>query len=164
MTAGIVHLIAPTAKIMPLKAFRADDRSIFLTLSGPFTTGRDHGANVVSMSFSMAQSSQDCRLAIQYALGKNVSNDCICGQCGSKTLVYPASYGGVQGIGSSTNTIREAPLELWLGRGYLCGSGEGVITTYPGGNTRQVGHLLQYPHGRRRNGTGVAGPPCEQTR
>ena len=27
MVAGIVHLVAPTAKIMPLKAFRADGTS-----------------------------------------------------------------------------------------------------------------------------------------
>jgi len=135
MTAGIVHLIAPTAKIMPLKAFRADGSSNLSDIIRAIYYAADHGANVVSMSFSMAQSSPGLQAAIQYALSKNVIMIASSGNDGSKTLVYPASYGGVQGIGSSTNTdLRSTFSNYGSGVVTFAAPGEGVTTTYPGGN------------------------------
>jgi subtilisin family serine protease len=135
MTAGIVHLVAPTAKIMPLKAFRADGSSNLSDIIRAIYYGADNGANVISMSFSMAQSSPGLQAAIQYALGKNVTMIASSGNDGLKTLVYPASYGGVQGIGSSTNTdLRSAFSNYGSGVVTFAAPGEGVITTYPGGN------------------------------
>ncbi|MGC2743439.1 MAG: S8 family serine peptidase [Candidatus Angelobacter sp.] len=135
MTAGIVHLVAPTAKIMPLKAFRADGSSNLSDIIRAIYYGADHGANVISMSFSMAQSSPGLQAAVQYALSKNVSMIASSGNDGLKILVYPASYGGVQGVGSSTNTdLRSAFSNYGSGVVTFAAPGEGVITTYPGGN------------------------------
>jgi len=135
MTAGIVHLVAPTAKIMPLKAFRADGSSNLSDIIRAIYYGADNGANVISMSFSMAQSSPGLQAAIQYALGKNVTMIASSGNDGLKTLVYPASYGGVQGIGSSTNTdLRSTFSNYGSGVVTFAAPGEGVITTYPGSN------------------------------
>jgi subtilisin family serine protease len=135
MTAGIVHLVAPTAKIMPLKAFRADGSSNLSDIIRAIYYGADHGANVISMSFSMAQSSPGLQDAVQYALNKNVIMIASAGNDGLKTLVYPASYGGVQGIGSSTNTdVRSTFSNYGSGVVAFAAPGEGVITTYPGGN------------------------------
>lgn len=135
MTAGIVHLVAPTAKIMPLKAFRADGSSNLSDIIRAIYYGADNGANVISMSFSMAQSSPGLQAAVQYALSKNVIMIASSGNDGLKTLVYPASYGGVQGIGSSTNTdLRSTFSNFGSGVVTFAAPGEGVITTYPGGN------------------------------
>lgn len=135
MTAGIVHLIAPTAKIMPLKAFRADGSSNLSDIIRAIYYAADNGANVVSMSFSMAQSSPGLQAAIQYALNKNVTMVASSGNDGAKTLVYPASYGGVQGIGSSTNTdLRSTFSNYGSGVVMFAAPGEGVVTTYPGSN------------------------------
>jgi len=133
MTAGIVHLVAPTAKIMPLKAFRADGSSNLSDIIRAIYYAADHGANVISMSFSMAQSSPGLQAAIQYALNKNVATVASSGNDGAKTLVYPASYGGVQGIGSSTSTdLRSTFSNYGSGVVTFAAPGEGVITTYPG--------------------------------
>ena len=135
MTAGIVHLVAPTASIMPLKAFRADGSSNLSDIIRAIYYAADHGANVISMSFSMAQSSPGLQAAIQYALSKNVATVASSGNDGAKTLVYPASYGGVQGIGSSTNTdLRSTFSNYGSGVVTFAAPGEGVITTYPGSN------------------------------
>jgi len=135
MTAGIVHLVAPTAKIMPLKAFRADGSSNLSDIIRAIYYGADQGANVISMSFSMAQSSPGLQAAVQYALSKNVIMVASSGNDGLKTLVYPASYGGVQGVGSSTNTdLRSVFSNYGSGVVTFAAPGEGVITTYPGGN------------------------------
>ncbi len=135
MTAGIVHLVAPTARIMPLKAFRADGSSNLSDIIRAIYYAADHGANVISMSFSMSQSSPGLQAAIQYALSKNVITIASSGNDGSKMLVYPASYNGVQGIGSTTNTdLRSTFSNYGSGVVTFAAPGEGVITTYPGGN------------------------------
>jgi subtilisin family serine protease len=133
MTAGIVHLVAPTANIMPLKAFRADGSSNLSDIIRAIYYAADHGANIISMSFSMPQSSPGLQAAIQYALSKNVATVASSGNDGAKTLVYPASYGGVQGIGSSTNTdLRSTFSNYGSGVVTFAAPGEGVITTFPG--------------------------------
>ncbi|HET9363616.1 MAG TPA: S8 family serine peptidase, partial [Candidatus Angelobacter sp.] len=72
MTAGIVHLFAPNAKIMPLKAFADDGSSDLFNIVRAIYYAADHGANVISMSFEISQSSVSLQGAIQYALSKNV--------------------------------------------------------------------------------------------
>jgi hypothetical protein len=135
MVAGIVHLIAPTAKIMPLKAFRADGSSDLSNIIRAIYYASDNGASVISMSFSISQPSPGLQAAIQYALSKNVILVAASGNDGLKTLVYPASYGGVQGIGSSTSSDTKSSFSNF-GSGVVtfAAPGEGVITTYPGGN------------------------------
>ena len=135
MTAGIVHLVAPTAKIMPLKAFRADGSSNLSDIIRAVYYAADHGANVVSMSFSMGQNSPGLQAAVQYALNKNVTVVASSGNDGLKTLVYPASIGGVQGIGSTTpSDTRSTFSNYGSGVVMFAAPGEGVVTTYPGGN------------------------------
>ncbi|HKV90954.1 MAG TPA: S8 family serine peptidase [Candidatus Angelobacter sp.] len=135
MTAGIVHLIAPTAKIMPLKAFRADGSSNLSDIVSAIYYAVDNGANVISMSFSIAQPSPSLQAAVQYALSKNVILVASSGNDGLKTLVYPASYGGVEGVGSTTNAdTRSTFSNFGSGVVMFAAPGEGVITTYPGGN------------------------------
>lgn len=133
MTAGIVHLVAPTAKIMPLKAFHADGSSNLSDIIRAIYYAADHGANVISMSFSLGQPSPGLQAAIQYALGKNLILIASSGNDGLKTLVYPASYGGVQGIGSTSNSdIRSTFSNYGSGVVMFAAPGEGVVTTYPG--------------------------------
>jgi subtilisin family serine protease len=134
MVAGIVHLVAPTAKIMPLKAFRADGTSNLSDIIRAIYYAADHGVNVLSMSFSMQQSSPALQAAIRYAGARNVALVAAAGNDGLKTLVYPASYGGVEGIGSTSNTdVRSTFSNYGSGVTLFAAPGEGVITTFPGG-------------------------------
>jgi len=52
MVAGLVHLVAPTARIMPLKAFSADGTSNVFDVVRAIYFAVDHGARVINMSFS----------------------------------------------------------------------------------------------------------------
>ena len=135
MTAGVVHLVAPTAKIMPLKTFRADGSSNLSDIIRAIYYAADHGANVISMSFSIAQPSPGLQAAVQYALSKNVILVAASGNDGLKTLVYPASYNSVIGVGSSTNSdTRSVFSNFGSGVVVFAAPGEGVVTTYPGAN------------------------------
>jgi subtilisin family serine protease len=85
------------------------------------------------MSFSLSQPSPGLQAAVLYAQSKNVILVASSGNDGLKTLVYPASYGGVEGIGSTSNTdVRSSFSNYGSGVVTFAAPGEGVVTTYPG--------------------------------
>lgn len=135
MTAGLVHLIAPGAQIMPLKAFAADGGSDLFNIIRAIYYATDHGANVISMSFEISQSSPALQNAIQYALSKSVTLVAASGNDGQQILVYPAAYNTVIGVGSTSNTdVKSTFTNFGTNSIYVGAPGEGVITTYPAGN------------------------------
>ncbi|MGC2698475.1 MAG: S8 family serine peptidase, partial [Candidatus Angelobacter sp.] len=135
MTAGLVHLIAPGAKIMPLKAFAGDGSSDLFNIVRAIYFAADNGANVISMSFEISQSSSSLQNAIQYALSKNVVLVAASGNDGEQVLVYPAAYNSVIGVGSTSNTDAKSIFtNFGTNSVFVAAPGEGVVTTYPGGN------------------------------
>jgi len=135
MTAGLVHLVAPGARIMPLKAFGGDGSSDLFNILRAIYYAVDHGANVINMSFEIAQGSPSLQAAIQYALSKNVVVVAASGNDGQQILVYPAAYNSVVGVGSTSNTdSKSAFTNFGTNTVFIAAPGEGVVTTYPGGN------------------------------
>src|SRR6185295_14874653 len=67
MVAGLVHVVAPTAMIMPLKAFKADGTSNAFDIERAIYYAVDHGAKVINMSFSSETPSTELTRAIDYA-------------------------------------------------------------------------------------------------
>jgi subtilisin family serine protease len=135
MTAGIVHLFAPNAKIMPLKAFAGDGSSDLFNIVRAIYYATDHGANVISMSFEITQNSASLQGAIQYALSKNVVIVASSGNDGQQIMVYPAAYNLVIGVGSTSNSDAKSSFTNFGTNAVFIGApGEGIVTTYPGGN------------------------------
>src|SRR2546428_4771774 len=67
MVAGIVHLVAPTAKIMPLKAFHADGQGYTSDIIRAIYYATWKGAKVLNMSFSSPTASQEMKRALDVA-------------------------------------------------------------------------------------------------
>jgi subtilisin family serine protease len=134
MTAGLVHLVAPGARILPLKAFSADGSSDLFNIVQAIYYAADNGANVISMSFEILQSSPAMQNAIQYALSKNVTLVAASGNDGQQIMVFPAGYNSVIGVGSTSNSDGKSSFtNFGTNAVYVAAPGEGVITTYPGG-------------------------------
>jgi subtilisin family serine protease len=135
MTAGLVHLIAPDSKIMPLKAFRIDGTSDISNIIRAVYYGVDHGANIINMSFEIAQSSPALLSALDYATDHGVLLVAAAGNDGKQTDVYPAAAEGVLGIGSTNNSDQRSAFSNfnWPDVKFAA-PGEGVISTYPGNN------------------------------
>ena len=72
MVAGLIHLVAPDAKIMPLRAFGADGSATISQIVQAIYFAVDHGANVINMSFSVKQDSPSLKAALDYAASKGV--------------------------------------------------------------------------------------------
>jgi subtilisin family serine protease len=135
MTAGLVHLVAPGASIMSLKAFSGDGGSDLFNIVRAIYFAADHGANVISMSFEIAQSSPALQNAIQYAVSKDVVVVAASGNDGEQILVFPAAYNSVIGVGSTSNSDAKSNFtNFGTNSVFIAAPGEGVITTYPGGN------------------------------
>ncbi len=136
MVAGLVHLVAPTAKIMPLKAFKADGSSNVFDVVRAINYAVEHGARVINMSFSATAASPEIAHAINIATSRGVVCVASAGNLGQETLVYPGALRNVLGVGSTT-TGNPPTRSVFSNYGdalvSLGAPGEGVITTYPGG-------------------------------
>jgi len=134
MVAGIVHLVAPTAKIMPLKAFNADGTTDLCLILRAIYYATDHGAHVINMSFSIPDESSELRMAIEYAYQHGVLCVAAAGNEGLTTKRYPASFNNVVGVASTDLYDQQS---VFSNRGSsvadLAAPGEEIITTYPAG-------------------------------
>jgi hypothetical protein len=141
MVAGLVHLVAPTAKIMPLKVFAADGSSRVFDIVRAIYYAVDNGARVINMSFSSLEQSPEITHAIDYATDNGVICVSSAGNSGRALLVYPAALRDVIGVGSITSTDPPARSSFSNYGDSLVrvgAPGEGVITTYPGGGYTAV--------------------------
>ena len=131
MVAGMIHLVAPTAKIMPLKAFNSDGAATVSQIVAAIYWAVDHGANVINMSFSMTQSSPELTDAIAYAVANNVSCVASVGNDGQNILVYPAAYSGVIGVGSTSTSDTRSTFSNYGKDVQIAAPGEAVVLPYP---------------------------------
>lgn len=134
MVAGVVHLVAPRATIMPLKAFRADGTGYLSDVIRSIYFAVDKGAKVINMSFSFATPSDELAYTVDYASSKNVVSVGSAGNSGLRTLVYPAALSNVMGVASTTDydalsTFSNFGPDL----AWVAAPGEGIVTTYPYG-------------------------------
>jgi thermitase len=135
MVAGIVHLVAPTARIMPLKAFTADGQGYTSNILRALYYATLKGAKVLNMSFSRPTSSAELKRAIDNATGKGLIAVAAAGNDGQATLVYPAAYSNVMGVASTTNgDTRSSFSNYGSNLVWVAAPGEGIITTYPWGS------------------------------
>jgi len=139
MTAGIVHLVAPDAKLMPLKAFGANGTGYASDVLRAIYYAVNHGAKVISMSFDFTSYSQELATAINYATMRGVICVASAGNDGQMATVYPASLPNVIDVASTSNdNMPSAFSNYGAPPVWLSAPGEAVMTTYPF-NTYAVG-------------------------
>ena len=134
MVAGLIHRIAPGARIMPLKAFRADGSAALSDIVRAILYAADHGANVISMSFGFASPSAELQSAITYAQSRGVLCVASAGNSGKPAANYPASFKYVIGVGSTNFSDKRSPFSNFGGPARTSAPGEALVTTFPGNN------------------------------
>ena len=133
MVAGIIHLVAPTAQIMPLKAFRADGSSNLFDILRAVYFAVDHGAKVINMSFSFAGPSEELMRAMNFASERGVVCVSSTGNLGKETLAFPASFQNVLGVASTNNLdVRSTFSNFGAALADMAAPGEAIISTFPG--------------------------------
>jgi subtilisin family serine protease len=135
MTSGLVHLVAPNAKILPLKAFSANGTGNLSNIVSALYYAVQNKANIVNMSFDLSYPSPALSQAISYANKAGVVLVAAAGNENTSARVYPASISGsVVGIASTTDwDARSSFSNYGTADVWIAGPGENVISTYPGG-------------------------------
>lgn len=132
MVAGIIHLVAPTVKILPLKAFHADGTGYTSDILRAIYYAIVQHANVLNMSFTLAAYSQEVATALNLATSTGIISVAAAGNNGQEMLAYPAALWDVIGVASTDNNNQLStfsnygPQLVWV-----AAPGEGVVTTYP---------------------------------
>ncbi len=129
---GMVHLVAPTARLLPLKAFNADGSGDLSNILAAIYYAVQNHANVINMSFELSSSSTELADAINYANANSVICVASAGNDGQDEMVYPAGLPGVMGV-ASTNDFDQR--STWSNYGdqvvWVAAPGENIVTTYP---------------------------------
>src|SRR5271156_5666224 len=135
MVMGVIHLVAPTAQLLPLKAFHADGTGNLSDILRALYYAGQNNAKVINMSFDLTTSSTELADAINYANGQNVICVASSGNDGEMEVVYPASLQGVMGVASTNNEDQRSTFSNYGDQiVWVAAPGEAIVTTYPFGN------------------------------
>jgi subtilisin family serine protease len=131
MVAGLVFLVAPEAKIMPLRAFGADGSATLSQIVSAIYFAIDRHVDVINMSFSTKQESPALAAALDAAAEAGIICVAAAGNDGQTIPVFPAADSNVIGVAGVNNSLSPS---TWTNRGdwvTLASPDEGVISTYP---------------------------------
>jgi subtilisin family serine protease len=132
MTSGIVHLVAPQASIMPLKAFQSNGTGYDSDILRAIYYAVGHGAKVINMSFNYTSYSQELATAVNYATNNGVICVAAAGNSGEQATVYPAALKNVIDVASTSDEDTPSTFSNYGAPPvWLAAPGEGVMTTYP---------------------------------
>ena len=133
MVMGVIHLVAPHAQLLPLKAFNADGSAFLSDILRAVYYAAQNNANVINMSFDLKINSQEFSSALSYASQLNIICVASAGNDGLQEVVYPAAYTNeVMGV-ASTNLLDQRSSFSNFGNAivWVAAPGEQIITTYP---------------------------------
>lgn len=135
MTCGLVHLVAPRTRILPLKAFTANGTGYLSNIVAALYYAVGHNANIVNMSFDVSASSAALNQAVSYANQKGLVLVAAAGNESTSAPVYPAALDGkVAGIASTTDWDARSSFSNYGNTDvWIAAPGEYVISTFPGG-------------------------------
>src|SRR5437763_7721586 len=138
MVMGVIHLVAPTAQLLPLKAFKSDGTGSLSDILQAIYYAVQNNAKVINMSFDTNTSSRELRKALDYANQNNV----ICatsagneGQAAPPLTVYPAQWQtDVMGVASTSDQDTRSSFSNYGNEiMWAAAPGEAIVTTHPFG-------------------------------
>ena len=135
MVMGVIHLVAPKAMLLPLKAFHSDGTGYLSDILRAIYYAAQNGANIINMSFDFKTSSAELASALQYASESTLIAGASAGNDGQKEVVYPAALQTVvMGVASTTDLdTRSSFSNFGNAVVWVAAPGEAIVTTYPFG-------------------------------
>jgi subtilisin family serine protease len=134
MVAGVIHLVAPRALILPLKAFQADGTGYTSDIIRAIYYAVRNRAKILNMSFSLATFSLEVKKAVDFASKNGLISVAAAGNDGQRTIVYPAGLSNVIAVASTSNTDQRSSFSNYGSPPvWVAAPGEAIISTYPFG-------------------------------
>ena len=133
MVMGVIHLVAPGASLLPLKAFHSDGTGFLSDILRAIYYAVQNRANVINMSFEFPANSPELAAALDSARQSALICAASAGNDGQKEIVYPAALqSAVMGVASTSDLDARSSFSnygdaiVWV-----AAPGEGIVTTYP---------------------------------
>jgi hypothetical protein len=133
MVMGVVHLVAPNAQLLPLKAFHSDGTGNLSDILRAIYYAAQNNANVINMSFDFKSPSRELSNALDYANRLNIISAASAGNDGAMGTVYPAALQtDVMGVASTSDLdTRSTFSNFGNAIVWVAAPGEAIVTTYP---------------------------------
>ncbi|AFZ67531.1 S8 family serine peptidase [Deinococcus peraridilitoris] len=146
--AGIIHQIAPRARLLPLRVLTAEGRGASDNVARAILYAADQGANVINLSLGCAQRKPVITAAIENVMARGVIVVSSVGNQNRASADYPAaeapqaallvSVGSVDAQGTKSSFSNYGNTEVNA-------NGERVATLFPGGTTNVTGTSFATP-------------------
>jgi hypothetical protein len=152
--AGLITLVAPECRILPVRAFSSDGVSNAFTIAAAIKYAADHGANVINLSFGSPKKSRIVQDAIKYARQRGAVLVAAVGNEDEnidRFPQYPAALRHVIGVAAIDQESRKAVFSNYGGDVSVTALGVELASAYPGGD-RQSGDYARW------SGTSFAAP------
>jgi subtilisin family serine protease len=133
MVAGLIHAVAPEARIFPIKAFDPYGRtSVFAIVDGVYHA-IDADADVLNMSFSTDIDSPAFHRALDSAKASGMALTAAVGNEGTDADLFPAAYSAVYGVAATDANDKVADFSNYGAAVKVSAPGVLVISTAPAG-------------------------------
>jgi thermitase len=136
--AGIVDLVAPSAKIMPLRVLNSEGRGTAFTIAKAISFAQSNGANVINLSLGSSSRSAMLQQVIKGTIKKGVLVAAAAGNSNTSVPHYPAAGNGTaasaDGLVAVTSVDRYAKKSDYANYGLwvdIAAPGDGIRSPFP---------------------------------
>jgi len=131
--AGIVLMVAPVVKIMPVKALTATGAGANSWIANAIIWATDQGADVINLSLGGPYSSGRIRDAVEYAGSHGVVLPAAAGHDLTSNPTYPAGYSQTMGVSSTTQRDERATFSNYGAYIAVAAPGVSILSAVRGG-------------------------------
>ena len=123
--------IAPSARILPVKALADNGSGISTNIANGIIYAANQGAQVINLSLGTTQDSLTIRNAIDYAVSRGSVVVAAAGNNGANLLTYPAVYQNVLSVASTDENDQRSSFSNYGTWVDVAAPGSNILSTYP---------------------------------
>ena len=131
--AGIISLVAPDARIMPIRVQNAEGDGWSFIVAEAVQYATDNGAHIINLSLEVPCESMVMEWAVNYARERGVVVVAAAGNENLSTVSYPAAYAGVIAVAAVDNSDIKASFSNFSDTVTVSAPGVDVYSAYGNG-------------------------------
>ena len=138
LCAAIIAAVAPESMIMPLRVFDDSGNADVFSIAKAIHHAVRNGAQVINLSFGMAEQYGAVQNALAYAAQRNVVVVASAGNANTSTPQFPASVSTVIAVAAVDLLDKKASFSNFGSSVFVDAPGVNIISAYPGGRYAMV--------------------------
>lgn len=130
MVAGIIHLVAPGAKILPIRVLDDEGRGDSFLVAKGIRYAQQHGARVINMSLGLQDHSFIIGHEVEFADSLNANLIAAVGNDSLDNMLYPSAVREVISVTALDSSDVKADFANWASDVFVSAPGVGVFAPY----------------------------------